>query len=177
MRSIFFLALLTACAPSFPAVKPTPGGTLLEIVNVPVGMNCYPVRGYLRERGEICVQRLRTMLDGMMAKMLDRHLAKKDYRARLELEQVGVSTAPDNPNRFDKRSAAYHFTLHGPNGEALLDVRNLIVEQVPALHHGVARPMPEEMVQAPELYQPGVLYEMFFDMIAELAYKIDGIKA
>jgi hypothetical protein len=71
MKAALFL-WLAGCA-SFPAAKPAPGGTMLEISNVSDGMNCYPVRGYLHERGAICVWRLRTTLDDVMGKMLDQH--------------------------------------------------------------------------------------------------------
>lgn len=175
MRPLLLCLLAVGCA-SFPAAKSTVGGTILEIANVPEGENCYPIRGVDHDRGVLCAYRLRTTLDDMVGKMLDRHLPGNQYKARLELESVKLATAPSNPGRLEKRSVSYHFTLTAADGKPVLDLRNAIDEDVPQLHHGTSRPLPTEMVQAPELYRPPVLYQMFFDMLDQISQGIDAAR-
>jgi hypothetical protein len=161
------LLVLAGCV-SFPAVKPTPRGTLLEIANVPEGLNCYPVRGHLHERGSMCTWRLRTTLDDVLGKMLDRHLPP-GYQARFELESARFVTGPDTPTRIVERDIAYHFTLTR-DGKTALDVHETYME--PVLFP--FRPIPAAMVEAPDLYDPPMLYQLVFHLLDHLADQIDA---
>jgi hypothetical protein len=65
----------------------------------------------------------------------------------------------------------YHFTLIR-DGKPAMDVRESYVEPVSALR----RPLPEAMIEAPELYRPSMLYLLVFHLVDHIANQIDAAR-
>ena len=129
-----------------------------------------PVSGPEAAHRSLCAWRLNTTVDAALREVLDTHLpAGVEYHARFELRNASLLNSKETPLSIVSRRAAYRFALTDADGKRVVDRLAVITDPVIK-----SRLLRTAMVVSPELYQPFIVFELFFDIVDQVAASIDA---